>query len=55
MANPNVRYTERSYMSLLLERDPEFYGDRKRLVAYEFSNGRKFIAPEPYTPPVEAD
>lgn len=49
MANGNVRYTERSYMALLLERDPEFYADRNRQVEYEFGNGHEFIARPTYS------
>lgn len=49
MANGNVRYTERSYMAVLLERDPDFYADRNRQVEYEFGNGREFIARPPYS------
>lgn len=43
-----VRYTERSYMSELLLRDPDFYADRRNGHEYEFSNGRKFKQREPY-------
>lgn len=49
MANGNVRYTERSYMAVLLERDPDFYADRNRQVEYEFANGRQFIARTTYS------
>jgi hypothetical protein len=41
---------ERSYLSMLLEADPEFYSrarDSAR-VEYEFSDGRKFLGREPY-------
>jgi hypothetical protein len=39
---------ERSYLSLLLERDPNFYADSApgNQIAYEFSNGRRFRAPD---------
>jgi len=49
MAKGDVRYTERSYMALLLERDPEFYADRNRQVEYEFGNGREFLARPAYS------
>lgn len=49
MANGNVRYTERSYMAVMLERDPDFYADRNRQVEYEFGNGREFIARPTYS------
>lgn len=49
MAKGDVRYTERSYMAALLERDPDFYADRNRQVEYEFGNGRKFIARPVYS------
>lgn len=49
MAKGDVRYTERSYMALLLERDPEFYADRTRQVEYEFGNVREFIARPTYS------
>lgn len=49
MAKGDVRYTERSYMALLLERDPEFYADRTQQVEYEFGNGRTFIARPTYS------
>ena len=45
-----ARLVERSYMALLLERDPEYYTNTRpsNRVAYKFSNGREFTDREPY-------
>lgn len=49
MARQDVRFVERSYMSLLLEADPDYYATRNNGHEYEFSNGRRFKEHVPYT------
>lgn len=41
---------ERSYLSLLLERDPEYYARNRNTnrTEYKFSNGREFLGHELY-------
>lgn len=46
-----TRLVERSYLSLLLERDPEYYARTRSTnqVAYRIpENGRKFLSPDYY-------
>jgi hypothetical protein len=41
--------TTRSYRAILEEADPDFYQQRRKQPAYEFSNGRRFYEkPDPY-------
>lgn len=52
MASHNVRQVERSYISLLLEKDPDYYARNapNNQTEYDFSDlgGRKFKSREPY-------
>lgn len=44
MSQERVRFVERSYRSILLEADPDFYQRSNNLnrIEYKFSNGREF-------------
>ena len=51
MSRDRVRLVERSYMSMLIKQNPEYYAEARNTnrVEYEFSNGRKFRGHEIYT------
>lgn len=42
MAIGDVRTIERPWLSLIIEKDPEFFAKRKDELLFEFSNGRQF-------------
>jgi len=46
MAAQRVRFVERSYKSLVLDAEPDFYEKSAPIntTVYEFSNGRRFMA-----------
>lgn len=45
-----TRLVERSYLSLLLEKDPDYYARTRNTnrVEYRFSNGREFLGHDLY-------
>jgi len=44
MSNERVRQVERSYMSFVLKKNPDYYAEARNenRTEYEFSNGRRF-------------
>jgi hypothetical protein len=51
MSNERVRQVERSYMSMLIKQNPDFYAQARNTnrAEYEFSNGRKFMGHNIYS------
>lgn len=50
MSTERVRLVERSYMSMILKQNPEYYTQARNTnrTEYEFSNGRRFTGHEIY-------
>lgn len=38
MTDQKVRYTERSYMQLILQKDPQFHAENRDVPFYDFSH-----------------
>lgn len=51
MSNERVRQVERSYMSFVLRKNPDFYAEARNTnrAEYEFSNGRRFMGHDLYS------